>query len=279
MNQPYPISLSRRGFLGAVLATSSCCLLPFPLLSGCARVTAGNYYLSHRDSLLKDFRQTNQGAEQYLTSAFGEKMARDVTQGAARNFDDLLPELPDVGGERNWDTQYLIIAAWYIAYYEPMKAHEKTTEDVGRMIYVLNRTGLEQIPKASAQAEGANKFTEASLDAMQKWADWTQKREYPANWVATFLRGDGKDFDFGYDYTECALCKYFQANGVRELAPYVCLNDFVSSRAQGTGLSRSKTLAQGDDRCNFRYKKGRPVTQSWSTEIPLIRVRGKQGII
>ncbi len=53
------------------------------------------------------------------------------------------------------------------------------------------------------------------------------------------------------------------------------LNDFLKSAAIGSGLRRAKTLAQGDDICDFRYKKGRPVVQNWDAEIDLIRSRSR----
>ncbi|MCX5888878.1 MAG: L-2-amino-thiazoline-4-carboxylic acid hydrolase [Deltaproteobacteria bacterium] len=234
-----------------------------------------NYYLAHREDLLKAFHETNNGAWQYLAARDGEKLAHAVTREAASRFSSLLPRLPDVGGEQNIDTPYLPIAAWYLAYYQPMQAYGKTAADVGRMIYDLNETGLTRYPKAQALTEGARWFTRSNLENMQKWAAWTQKWEYPANWEATLIQGDGKDFDFGYDYQECAVVKYLQSQRASELAPYVCLNDFLKSRAFGTGLRRSKTLAQGDAVCNFRYKKGRQVTQDWDTEVPKFSVRGR----
>ncbi len=44
------------------------------------------------------------------------------------------------------------------------------------------------------------------------------------------------------------------------------MNDFRRSAAYGTGLERKGTLAMGYPRCDFRYKKGRPVTQGWQSE-------------
>jgi hypothetical protein len=133
--------------------------------------------------------------------------------------------------------------------------------------------GLRSTPPARAQAEQEETFGAKALGEMREWADWTRKREYPANWVATFLPGDGVSFDFGYDYTECALVKYFAAQGVPELAPYPCVNDFARSAAIGTGLRRTGTLATGDGVCDFRFRRGRKVTQDWSTEIVRIRAR------
>jgi len=52
------------------------------------------------------------------------------------------------------------------------------------------------------------------------------------------------------------------------VAPYFCVNDFTLSTAQGAGLARVHTLAQGDGLCDFRYTLGRPVVQGWDTETP-----------
>lgn len=51
-----------------------------------------------------------------------------------------------------------------------------------------------------------------------------------------------------------------------DVAPYFCLNDFPRSRAEGTGLVRTGTIAQGAALCDFRYKLGREVTQGLETE-------------
>ncbi|MBN1343300.1 MAG: L-2-amino-thiazoline-4-carboxylic acid hydrolase [Phycisphaerae bacterium] len=269
--------VTRREFIACSVA-GSCSFLPrcpFLAPAACAAepVARDNYYLAHKKELTDAFRGFIAGARQFLSPELGVGLAETVAEQALRGFDRLLPRLPEVGGERNWDTQYLPIAAWYVALYEPLRANGKKAEDVGRVVYELNRIELEGMPKDKARSQGDALFTRESLDKMRAWVVWTQKREYPANWVATFVPGDGKDFDFGYDYSECALCKYFRSQGVPELAPYVCLNDFVRSRVLGTGLRRTMTLAQGDLVCNFRYKKAGPVLQDWSTEIGLIRSR------
>ncbi len=38
-----------------------------------------------------------------------------------------------------------------------------------------------------------------------------------------------------------------------------------------TGLVRTKTLAMGDGVCDFRFKKGRTITQDWASEVPRIK--------
>jgi len=235
--------------------------------------SSNNYFVSHKGELRKAFREINEGARQYLTTRYGENLARAVTAQAATRFEALIPDLPDVGGEKNWVAKYLPISAWYLTYYETLKVYGKTAEDVGKMLYDLDEAQWAQYPKSKALAEGARLFTKPGLEEMQKWAEGTQRREYPANWVAEFVPGDREDFDFGYNYTECALCKFLHSHNAGEVAPYLCVTDFTRSRVCGTGLVRTQTLAQGNKVCNFRYKKGRVVAQDWSTEIPAIRDR------
>jgi hypothetical protein len=235
--------------------------------------------LADQTMLLKDFQDTNDGALQYMTQLYGLGVARSIAEEAKKQFEALLPLIPDLGGARNVVIRDFPVALWCVAYFRPMKAHGKTATELGKMIYDLFETELRQMPEAGRLSEGAKLFTREHIEKLRQWARWTQKREYPANWVAAFVPGNGVDFDYGYDYSECAIVKYLKAHGADEVAPYVCLNDFIRSQAYGTGLRRTKTLGQGDDVCNFRYKKGRPVIQDWYTEISTIRDRIKAGHI
>jgi hypothetical protein len=64
-----------------------------------------------------------------------------------------------------------------------------------------------------------------------------------------------------------------------ELAPYACFQDYPLSRLDGRGLERTKTLAWGDDVCDFRFNKGRRCTRSWASDIGVVRDRIDRGAI
>lgn len=242
-------------------------------------VSRQNYYLKNMDRFVGEFRELNEDVRNYLGHKDGKAFADEITSKAMRRFEELLPEMPDIGGERNLRLENLMAAAWYLAIYEPLKARGRTSEQFGRMMYDLAEFDFTRIPQEQSLITGAKIFSKEKIARLQGWIESTQVRQYPANWVATFVNGDGQNFDFGYDYSECAIVKYTQAQGVPEIAPYLCLYDFPASRAYGTGLTRTKTLANGDDKCDFRFKKGRNVTQSWSTEIEIIRERVRAGKI
>jgi len=84
----------------------------------------------------------------------------------------------------------------------------------------------------------------------------SQKRKYPESFIMTYVKGNGQDFDYGVDYTECAICKFLSAQNALELAPYMCDTDKIGSEMLGWGLTRTMTLAKGGEKCDFRFKKG-----------------------
>ena len=104
---------------------------------------------------------------------------------------------------------------------------------------------------------------QAGKKLMKKEAKRSQKRQYPEDFVFNYVEGDGKEFDFGMDFTECAVCKFFHSQGADEFTPFVCLYDFPVSRLTNSGLVRTMTLAEGAEKCTFRYKRGREVIQGW----------------
>ncbi len=104
-------------------------------------------------------------------------------------------------------------------------------------------------------ARGQYMFTEKYMTAMKNWSD--RSKEQRIDWVADFIHGDGNSFDFGIDYHYCPCLAYFSSRDAKEIAPYFCLVDFPEHSLMETGLMRTQTLAQGNDVCDFRYKKGR----------------------
>ena len=71
-----------------------------------------------------------------------------------------------------------------------------------------------------------------------------------------YIPGNGENFDFGIDYVKCGNYEFAKEQGVEEFAPYICMSDIALSKALNWGLTRTQTLADGCDRCDFRFKQG-----------------------
>lgn len=81
-------------------------------------------------------------------------------------------------------------------------------------------------------------------------------RRYPGDYVLDFIDGEGREFDYGVDYLECASCKFLKAEGEFYLAEYLCAVGRSASELLGWGLARTMPLAGGSERCDFRFKQG-----------------------
>jgi len=261
--------VTRRFVLRAGLFGACACLAPWP---GFAASTS--YYVANKAQFLNDFQGVCAGAEKWLAPRTSDKTAKVITSDAKHRFETLLPDIPDIGGTANRNQPFLTMAAWLTALTQAMAEKGLPPKDAGRLLYDLYASEWAALPKDRARVMGASLFAPAQIAALKDWAANSQKRANPADWVGRFVPGDGKTFDVGYDYSECGAVKYFKAHGVAAVAPYFCLNDFLASKAQGTGLVRSGTIAQGAPICDFRYKRDRTVTQDWETEVP--RFAGKQ---
>jgi hypothetical protein len=226
------------------------------------------YYTSRKPKLLKEFGTTLKHIRKVMTPRHGAGFTDAIIEETRQAFEALIPELPYIGGDANFFTRNLTGPAGTLALYQALQPRGMAVEEVGDIAYRAFESRLRAIPRLQLRLWGWLAFTGISRRAMRAQADTSQERRYPGDFVYTFVEGDGIEFDYGLDFTECAVLKFFQAHGAGELLPYVCLGDFPYSRATGTGLVRTMTLAEGADKCDFRYKRGREVTQGWPVPEP-----------
>ena len=71
-----------------------------------------------------------------------------------------------------------------------------------------------------------------------------------------YVSSEHGEFDIGVNYLGCANFSFAMKHGGEAFAPYICMSDIALSDALGWGLSRTQTLADGCDYCDFRMKEG-----------------------
>ena len=97
-----------------------------------------------------------------------------------------------------------------------------------------------------------NYFSEKKMEFRRNWSKETYKRKYENDWIVDFIE-PSKDYVFGFDYKECGVCKLCKDEGCKELAKYLCQLDYMIVEVIGIKLTRTKTLAEGYDCCDFRF--------------------------
>ncbi|MGC9349085.1 MAG: L-2-amino-thiazoline-4-carboxylic acid hydrolase [Anaerolineae bacterium] len=211
-----------------------------------------SYYLSRRRQLLEAFDAESRHWRPFLATQYGDNAAASYLLEAREAFDALLPDIPYIGGDENHLTWALVESARYLALYEAMQRHGRTAEETGKVLYDAAVARRDEPPEPIPPSE--------LMQRRRLRAERSQERRYPADYVYEFVVGDGVAFDYGYDFSECAAQKFYHAQDADEFMPFYCYLDFAKSRI---GLRRTMTLAEGDPKCNHRFKEGRAEQLGW----------------
>jgi hypothetical protein len=216
---------------------------------------ASDYYVRQRRQLLREFDKTLNRVRPLFVSRYGEGPVDEMLAEARGEYEALVPQLPFIGGQQPF-TQFLISTAWFLAMYRVLRRRGVPVDGVGLLAHQASEAYLQVYPGYLRQVLGRVTFSPRYLRRLRQRATESHERRYPSGYVYDFVEGDGRTFDYGVDYTECASVKFLSAQGAAELAPYLCAADILYSEALGWGLQRTTTLAEGADRCDFRFKRG-----------------------
>ncbi|MCL4529194.1 MAG: L-2-amino-thiazoline-4-carboxylic acid hydrolase [Chloroflexi bacterium] len=220
-----------------------------------------NYYIARKARFLREFDIVAKSAYSVLVKYFGGDNVNALLVETRHEFENLIPQFPFIGGKQPF-TEFVVFTGMLLAIYRVNKARSKTVEETGELVYEIGRAFLRAYPAILLRMFGRMNFSRPYLSHLRKRAIESHQRKYPDDYVYNFIEGDGRTFDYGMDYLECASCKFLAKQGAPELAPYLCPVDILYSETLGWGLMRTMTLAEGADKCDFRFKKGGPTKVS-----------------
>ena len=228
-----------------------------------------DYCVRHKDDLMRGFEESAAEWLPTLAERYSDDAAGTLLEAARRRFESLIPKLPYVGPDENHLTASLIGSARCLALYLAVKASGGSAEDTGKLLYdaVLRSAPDAPIPPSQRLSR------EELMQRRRERAEQSQQRRYPEDWVYEFVEGDGLEFDYGYDFCQCATERLYRAQGALEFLPFYCFLDFPQCEKGGLGLARAKTLAEGDGVCEFRFKEGGKAGEHWP---PPFAAKGKR---
>jgi hypothetical protein len=221
------------------------------------------YYLQNREKLLAEHRKMAEAGRAFAAERYGEAFADTLIHESLAEFEGLIPELPYIGGKQNPLTGNLVSSAGALAVYRVMQRHSKTVEETGELLYRLMEAWIRRYPRLVRHLMGRYYLSWLSQRQSKKRSALSQQRRYPADWVRVHVEGDGQAFEWGVDYLECGIVKFLRSQGAAELAPYLCLTDYALFSALGIKLERTMTLAEGCEKCNFRFRWGGETPGGW----------------
>ena len=184
----------------------------------------------------------------HMTAKATHKNKKAGTQ-VMHTYRAIVERAADIGTHNTLLSSYAL-AAYFIA----MNRENKTSPEEN---YQLLKEGMKSSKLLKAfLGDAKSYFSEKKMAARRDWAALTHDpdhcRKYPNDWVVDVVENE-KDFVFGFNYTQCGVCKLCAQEGCPELASYLCRLDFMLVELIGIHLKRTKTLADGGDCCDFRF--------------------------
>ncbi len=215
-----------------------------------------NYYVSRKPKMLKDFDKTATLVRSSVVASYGSDFADTLYQETRQEYEALIPQIPHIEGIRgSMLNSFLRITAQELALYKAIKKQGKTAGEAWEICHEALRLRMKQFPKIKRWLLARCMFSSLVKKIARKRAEKGQQIK-TGDFETKFVIGDGEKFDFGVDYVACGNYKFVLDQGAEEFAPYVCMSDIALSNALGWGLIRTETLADGCERCDFRFKKG-----------------------
>ena len=170
-----------------------------------------------------------------------------------REYDKFAPRLPILEGGKNNGT-FFRNAPFILSLYRALLGEFALSQDEALDM-------LSQITCYKVRKDYENDFVARFVMSRVARSDLFRKmlmsrfeyRDEEYGWASEFPESDAY---MAIDMTRCGLADWFGDQGVPEIAPIACEGDFIVAEFMtGLKLVRTKTIAGGDDICDFRYVK------------------------
>lgn len=206
-----------------------------------------NYYVPRKTKLLKHFDKTAILIRDYVVSLYGENLADTLTRNARLEYEQLIPYIPYVDGPPALNS-FIRIAALELSVFKVMKENGKSASEAWEICHKALKARTAAIPKFIRRFIGWYLFTGFAKNRARKMSGRDM-----GGFTFEYVKEDN---DWGINYRKCAIYDFLKKQDAEEFSPYVCLSDIALSDAMGWGLKRTETLADGCDKCDFRFRKG-----------------------
>ena len=189
------------------------------------------------------------------TYSYGEELADRLYREMRQEYEKIIPEIPYIQGMRARAlNSFLIITAQELAAYRVMKENGKTPSEAWEVCHEAIKLRMKKFCKFKRWILKSLMFSNFLMRRVKRRAESGEHLKF-GDFEVKYIVGDGKDFDWGVDYVACGNYNFLKTQGAEEFAPYVCMSDIALSDALGWGLTRTQTIADGCQSCDFRFKK------------------------
>ncbi len=160
-----------------------------------------------------------------LLEHHGETFAEAVLADARREYERVLPEVPDIGGVRNVFQPVMTVNGWLAALHRAMRAHGGKAEDTIRVGQAVFDGWFRKLPRFALTAIGRLLLSGPVRGYFKRQAARSQERRHPEDFVWKVERGADGEFSFVFD--ECAVNKWYDAQDLGDLKDHPLLKQLI----------------------------------------------------
>jgi hypothetical protein len=208
-----------------------------------------------RRRLLRQFDRGVATLQELLEAHFGDWGFDAVVAETRTEYEAVIDRLPWIGGSANPRSFSLYGSALWLALWRVLEPRGLTLDEARDLFSEMFRTYWSRYPRVFRHLYGRIRMGPTNQKKVRRLALASQQRTNPNDYVSRFVPGEPSRFDFGIDFVECAIIKFLRAEGAEELATVLCELDWPHTELIGIELMRTTTLAQGGERCDFRFRR------------------------
>jgi len=229
-------------------------------------VIEDEYYIKKKKKFLRDFDDRLKAVNVFLNKKYDIKEAEDLIEDMKQEFENMIPDIPFIGGQKNPTTLVLVKCISDLAVFRILEKAGYSYDEIGAFHYNYSMK-IHEERKAILEKAGRDSsqypFEAAYKDYQKTLCENTLKKTYPHDFVMEYVQGDDKTFDWGWDIHECAVQKAYKEFGDEKYLPFICLGDHYEAEGLGFGFNRTQTLGFGAPLCDHRFVKNIKTTSAW----------------
>lgn len=187
--------------------------------------------------MLKDYYQKN----------CPEMDLAGICQAIKKEYKAMVLRTPGIGGNSNESN--LVGACYFFSMAKTIPGMTPALMD--DIIYKSIKSDF-MVKLHRGQKKKGTLFSEKEQRKKRKEAEKSHHSTYEMDWEFTYQQG--KD-EFYITYTKCGICKLAAREHMEPFLPCMCKMDFPKYELIGGRLIRTKTLASGNDCCDFHVIK------------------------
>ena len=168
---------------------------------------------------------------------------KEIRKPLQREYRAMVERTPGIGGSSNEEN--LIGACYFFSMAKVIPG--MTPEEMDHIIDVCIRSDF-MVKLHRGKKKKGTLFSQKEQEKKQREAEKSHHSPYEMDWEFTYEPGDG---EFFLTYTRCGICALAKREHMEAYLPCMCRMDFPKYELIGGKLIRTRTLAAGDDCCNF----------------------------